>query len=125
MLKKRMLKRLAATLGIVAFTAGLAFSSSHTGTDMSPDGALQKLMDGNKHYVENKLTNATRCDSATRTSLAKSQKPYAVILTCTDSRVPPESIFDTGLGEIFVVRVAGNIPDPVAQVETHRPVSGR
>ena len=53
------------------------------------------------------------CDPATRTSLAKSQKPYAIILTCSDSRIPPEIVFDKGLGEIFVVRVAGNIPDPV------------
>jgi carbonic anhydrase len=80
---------------------------------VSPDEALQKLMDGNKHYVENKLTNAAMSDSATRTSLARSQKPYAIILSCSDSRVPPEIIFDKGLGEIFVVRVAGNIPDPV------------
>jgi len=80
---------------------------------MSPDEALQKLMDGNRHYVENKLTNAALSDTATRTSLARSQKPYAIILSCSDSRVPPEIVFDKGLGEIFVVRVAGNIPDPV------------
>ena len=53
------------------------------------------------------------CDLPTRTSLSKSQKPYAIILSCSDSRVPPELIFDKGLGEVFVVRVAGNIPDPV------------
>jgi carbonic anhydrase len=70
-------------------------------------------MEGNKHYVENKLTNAAMSDSATRTSLAKGQKPYAIILSCSDSRVPPEIIFDKGLGEVFVVRVAGNFPDPV------------
>jgi len=70
-------------------------------------------MDGNKRYVENKPTNAAMSDSATRPSLANSQKPYAVILTCSDSRVPPEILFDKGLGEIFVIRVAGNIPDPV------------
>ena len=113
MVRNKMIRRVAATLGFVAFTAGLAFSSSHSGPSVSPDEALQKLMEGNKHYVENKLTNAAMCDPATRTSLAKSQKPYAIILTCSDSRVPPEIIFDKGLGEIFVVRVAGNIPDPV------------
>lgn len=107
------MRRFAATLGFVAFTAVLAFSNANSGTDMSPDEALQKLMDGNKRYVENKLTNAAMSDSATRTSLAKSQKPYAIIFTCSDSRVPPEIIFDKGLGEIFVVRVAGNVPDPV------------
>jgi len=72
-----------------------------------------KTVGGNMHFVENKQTSAAVCDPATRTSLVKSQKPYAIILTCSDSRIPPEIVFDKGLGEIFVVRVAGNIPDPV------------
>ena len=70
-------------------------------------------MDGNKRYIENQMTGSKLCDVTTRSGLAKSQKPYAIILTCSDSRVPPEIVFDKGLGEIFVVRVAGNIPDPV------------
>jgi carbonic anhydrase len=113
MFGKIMMRRFAATLGLVAFAAGLAFANPSSGQSVSPDEALQKLMDGNKRYVENKLTNAAMSDSATRTSLSKSQKPYAIILSCSDSRVPPELIFDKGLGEVFVVRVAGNIPDPV------------
>ncbi len=99
-------------LGVV-FTTGLALSSPAGGKSVPPDEALQKLMDGNKHFVTNKLTNAARSDAATRASLATSQKPYAIILSCSDSRVPPEIIFDKGLGEIFVIRVAGNIPDPI------------
>lgn len=102
-----------ATMGLAMCTAGIACSSTDSESNISPDEALQKLMDGNKNYVENKLTNTSRSDSKTRESLATSQKPYAIVLTCSDSRVPPELIFDTGLGEIFVVRVAGNIPDPV------------
>jgi len=113
MRRKTTLKRFSMALGSVAVAAGLAFASSGSGPGLSPDEALQKLMDGNKHYVENKLTNTAICDTATRTSLAKSQKPFAIILSCSDSRVPPEIIFDKGLGEVFVVRVAGNIPDPV------------
>lgn len=113
MLRKGMIRGFAAALGFMAFAAGLAFSTTESGTGVSPDEALQKLMEGNKHYVENKLTNLAMCDSEARTALAKSQKPYAIILTCSDSRVPPEIVFDKGLGEIFVVRVAGNIPDPV------------
>jgi carbonic anhydrase len=107
------IRRCVATLGLGIFAAGLAFADPVAGPGLSPDEALQKLMDGNKRYVENKLTNVAKIDSATRTSLAKSQKPYAIILSCSDSRVPPEFVFDKGLGEIFVVRVAGNIPDPV------------
>lgn len=109
--KNRMFKQFALA-GFSVLAAGLAFASAG-GPGISPDEALQKLMDGNRHYVESKLTNAAMCDSTTRASLAKSQKPYAVILTCSDSRVPPEILFDKGLGEIFVIRVAGNIPDPV------------
>ena len=113
MFRNNKMRKFAATIGVMAFTAGLAFATTHGEAGVSPDEALQKLLDGNKRYVENKLTNAAMSDAATRTSLAKSQKPYAIILSCSDSRVPPETIFDKGLGEIFVVRVAGNIPDPV------------
>ena len=111
--RRKMIRRIVAAVGLLALGAGLAFSSSGSGGGMSPDEALQKLMEGNKHYVENKMSNASLCDAARRSSLANTQKPYAIVLSCSDSRVPPEIIFDKGLGEIFVVRVAGNIPDPV------------
>jgi carbonic anhydrase len=99
-------------LALTLLVTGIALASSG-GPSISPDEALQSLMDGNKRYVENKMTNASRSNAASRTALAHSQKPYAVILTCSDSRVPPEIIFDKGLGEIFVIRVAGNVPDPI------------
>ncbi len=113
MVRKRFMKVFVAVFGFVVFTAGTALSSPAGEKSVPPDEALQKLMTGNKHFVENMLTNATRSDAATRASLANSQKPYAIILSCSDSRVPPEIIFDKGLGEIFVIRVAGNIPDPI------------
>lgn len=75
--------------------------------------ALRKLMEENTNYVADKLTNQVQANAAARAALAGSQKPYAIILTCSDSRVPPELIFDKGLGEIFVIRVAGNVPDPI------------
>lgn len=112
MLKKSLLGKTAVVIGLVA-AAGLAFASAHGGAGLTPDDALQNLMDGNKRYISNQMTGSKLCDVTTRTSLAKSQKPYAIILTCSDSRVPPEIVFDKGLGEIFVVRVAGNVPDPV------------
>jgi carbonic anhydrase len=108
-----MKKKMAALgLALVSLVTGIAIASSGS-PSISADEALQKLMDGNKQYVENKMTNNSRSDLASRTALSKSQKPYAVILTCSDSRVPPEIIFDKGLGEIFVIRVAGNVPDPL------------
>lgn len=87
--------------------------ASSAGTTMNADEALQSLMDGNKRYVENQMTGTKLCDLGARTALAKGQHPYAIILSCADSRVPPEVIFDKGLGEVFVVRVAGNVADPV------------
>lgn len=106
-------KRCAAVLGLVTLAAGMAFATSGSVPTVSPDEALQRLMDGNQRYVDNKMTGSKLCDLSTRTSLSKSQHPYAIILACSDSRVPPEILFDKGLGEIFVIRVAGNISDPI------------
>ncbi|BEH10573.1 MULTISPECIES: carbonic anhydrase [Geobacter] len=97
--------------GAVAISAVLAFGSG--GVGVTADEALQQLMDGNKRYVAGQMKTCSASDTAKRESLAKGQKPYAIILSCSDSRVPPEIIFDKTMGEIFVVRVAGNIPDPV------------
>lgn len=99
-------------LFLIMLAAGIA-SASSAGPSLTADEALQKLMDGNKRYVEGQPTNSSRSDAHSRSELAHSQKPYAVILTCSDSRVPPELIFDKGLGEIFVIRTAGNVPDPI------------
>lgn len=87
--------------------------ASDDGGGVSADEALNKLLDGNKRFVESKMNACGETTAAAREKLAKGQKPYAIILSCSDSRVPPEIIFDKSLGEIFVVRVAGNIPDPV------------
>ncbi len=103
---------IAAACTLAWLCCGSLFASSE-GSGMTPDAALQKLMEGNKNYVADKLTNQAQANVAARTALAGSQKPYAIILTCSDSRVPPELIFDKGLGEIFVIRVAGNVPDPI------------
>lgn len=110
---RSLIRRIAAVAGIMALAAGMAWASTGSAPGISPDEALQKLMEGNKRYVENQQTGSKLCDATSRAALAKSQKPYAIILSCSDSRVPPEVIFDKGLGEIFVVRVAGNVPDPV------------
>lgn len=78
---------------------------------MTPDQALQELLDGNKRFVENKRKNPNQ--TLTRIQeVAKGQKPFASILSCSDSRVPSEIIFDQGFGDLFVVRNAGNIATP-------------
>ena len=80
--------------------------------------ALQLLSDGNRRFVANVRSH----DSATearRAEVAAGQEPFAIILGCSDSRVPAEIVFDQGLGDLFVIRVAGNIvaPSQVGSVE--------
>lgn len=77
---------------------------------VSSEVALQRLMLGNKRFVSSKLKHENQT-AKRRTELAKGQHPFAVVVTCSDSRVAPEILFDQGLGDIFVVRVAGNIVD--------------
>jgi len=75
---------------------------------MNHTEVLDRLKTGNARFVEDKLDGKLQ-DSARRGGLTGGQAPYAIVLSCADSRVVPELAFDTGLGELFVVRVAGNI----------------
>jgi len=111
-LKSRNVGWLLGAAVLIWVSCGLAFAGSDAPM-MSAKEALAKLMVGNRHYVDDALTNQAHANGHARAALASSQKPYAIILTCSDSRVPPELIFDKGLGEIFVIRVAGNVPDPI------------
>lgn len=78
------------------------------------NNVMKTLMEGNQRYLEQKMrTCSEKNTKVIREQLAKGQKPYAIILSCSDSRVPPELIFDQGPGDIFVVRVAGNTVDPI------------
>src|SRR4029077_16639760 len=72
------------------------------------DDALQRLKAGNARFVAGTARFPT-VQKEILADLAKGQHPYATILSCSDSRVPPELIFDVGLGELFVIRVAGNV----------------
>jgi len=112
MTKRGILCKVVSLAAVVAATAGLALASAGS-AGITAEEALQKLLDGNKNYVASKLGTCAATDAQAREKLAKTQHPYAIILSCSDSRVPPELIFDKSLGEIFVVRVAGNVPDPV------------
>lgn len=80
--------------------------------------ALKRLEEGNVRFVEDKL-DGKLTDSARRGHLTGGQSPYAIVLSCADSRVVPELAFDTGLGEIFVIRVAGNVAntESIASIE--------
>jgi carbonic anhydrase len=80
-------------------------------SEVSADQALQKLIEGNQRFVLGEARFPTVCKE-TLADLAKGQQPFATILGCSDSRVPPELIFDANFGELFIVRVAGNIISP-------------
>jgi carbonic anhydrase len=79
----------------------------------TPDQAWQLLKDGNERFVAGRLEGKD-VGPLKRKELAAGQHPFAIVLGCADSRVPPEYVFDRGLGEIFVVRVAGNVGEPFA-----------
>jgi carbonic anhydrase len=74
---------------------------------VTPDDALRRLVDGNRRFAEGQALGEGR-DARRRADTADGQWPFAVILGCADSRVPPEILFDQGIGDLFVVRVAGN-----------------
>ncbi len=76
----------------------------------TPDEALRALQDGNRRFVAERSV-AQPLGEAVRRTLARGETPFAVVVCCTDSRVPPEHVFNTGLGELFVVRVAGHVCD--------------
>lgn len=105
----------------LAIIAGLALSvaaafqarGSEEGSGVSADQALKKLIEGNKRYVEEHFVSSNR-SSECRTRISRRQNPFAIILGCSDSRVGPEIVFDQGLGDLFVVRTAGNVADDVA-----------
>ncbi|MEG4045035.1 carbonic anhydrase [Microcoleus sp. Pol17_C1] len=100
--------------GILAARAGADLAAPEPAiaqTDLTPDAALKQLMDGNQRFVDSKRQNPHQ-DFGRLTEVAKTQKPFAAILGCADSRFPSEIIFDQGLGDLFVCRVAGNVVTP-------------
>jgi carbonic anhydrase len=79
--------------------------------EVDPDDALQMLMDGNRRFTAGE-TSMPRIDQLRRCeTFGNGQHPFATILSCADSRVPPEIVFDQGIGDLFVVRIAGNVAD--------------
>jgi len=100
-------------LGIVATPVlSLSFSAgaSSSNSVLSADAVLAQLIEGNQRYVKGRLSHPNQTLDRIH-EVAKEQHPIAVILGCADSRVPPEILFDQGIGNLFVIREAGNIVD--------------
>lgn len=79
---------------------------------VSPDQALEKLLEGNRRYV-NEAPKFTNRSAERRLSTIEGQSPFAIVVACSDSRGSPDIIFDQGIGDLFVVRVAGNVIGPI------------
>lgn len=81
--------------------------------------ALRRLREGNRRFADDLISSEALTNQARRRAIAGGQEPFAIILGCSDARVPAEIIFDQGLGDLFVIRVAGNIvaPSQVGSVE--------
>jgi carbonic anhydrase len=103
------------TIATTTATAAATAESTTTATPgpviTNPDVALKQLQDGNQRFASGQMQHPDQ-NPQRRLQLSKTQQPFAVILTCSDSRVPPELVFDQGLGDLFVARVAGNVVDP-------------
>jgi carbonic anhydrase len=94
----------------ILLLAGAGARAQESAAGPAADEALAKLMAGNQRYVLHEQQHPNQ-SLARRKELGKGQHPFAVILGCADSRVSPELLFDQGLGDLFVIRVAGNIVD--------------
>ncbi|MFT4114715.1 carbonic anhydrase [Silvibacterium sp.] len=79
---------------------------------LSPEEALKELMDGNARFVEGRLTSFAHDLEILKNHTVDKQEPFAALLSCADSRVPVELIFDQSIGHLFVTRVAGNVATP-------------
>jgi len=88
-------------------------------TQMTPDQALQAMMDGNKRFTQGQMTSFNEDLKELKEKTAEGQAPFAAVLSCADSRVPVELVFDQSIGHLFVVRVAGNVvtPELIASLE--------
>ncbi|WP_243373055.1 carbonic anhydrase [Geotalea sp. SG265] len=87
--------------------------SAHHVEAVEPEEGIKRLLEGNKRFVEARVTGPNR-KPARRAAIAQGQNPFAIIIGCSDSRVPPELLFDQGFGDLFVIRTAGNIVDSIA-----------
>ncbi len=108
--RREFVQRVVTSAGAVGLS-GLARLSTPAADPPSrpkPDAVLEKLLGGNRRFIEGKLLHPRRAPQDFM-ALAAGQAPLAVIVACADSRVAPELIFDQGIGDLFVVRIAGNI----------------
>jgi carbonic anhydrase len=120
-----------AVVAAVATASGLdvargGSAAAHAQGPTTPDAALKALMEGNARFVAGRMTSFSEDLKLIKKHTAQSQQPFAAMLSCADSRVPVEIVFDQTLGRLFVTRVAGNIatPEIIASLEYGAAVLG-
>ena len=104
-----------ATAAAVGLTSGLQLAAPTqmlAQSVLTPDAALTELVDGNKRFVAERLTSFDHDLAILKQHTVDKQEPFAAVLSCADSRVPVEMVFDQSIGHIFVTRVAGNVITP-------------
>ena len=115
-LSRRQLLRMGLTAtAATCLTGGLELAfppAARAQSKLTPDAALAELMAGNKRYTSGRLTAPEQNLASIREHTEEKQEPFAAVLSCADSRVPIEYVFDQNIGRIFVTRVAGNVVTP-------------
>ena len=101
-------KAIAGTAVMLAGATLIRARPASAQSTLTPDAALKKLMDGNQRYVGGQLQSLDEDLSILKARTAEKQEPFAAVLSCADSRVPVEFVFDQSIGQLFVVRVAGS-----------------
>ena len=110
---RRVFFRETLTVAATAALSGLAWEPmAWAQTTLSPEAALQQLMDGNRRFAEGRMTSFAEDFDILKAKTVEKQEPFAAVLSCADSRVPVEIVFDQSIGHVFVTRVAGNIITP-------------
>jgi carbonic anhydrase len=92
---------------------GILIGASEENAGITAEQALQKLMDGNARFVSGDVEHPNQ-SAERRAEVVSGQHPFAIVVGCSDSRIPPEIIFDQGIGDIFVIRTAGQVLDDAA-----------
>ncbi|MBV8616880.1 MAG: hypothetical protein JOY66_24330 [Acetobacteraceae bacterium] len=115
-----------AAAGGLATTLGVTRAAWAHST-LPPDAALQALVEGNQRFVSKQRTSFEEDLTVLKQKTVGTQEPFAAVLSCADSRVPVELIFDQSIGRVFVTRIAGNVAtaEIIASWSTAPPCSGR
>ncbi len=123
---RRGVLRVGAAGSVAALFAAADIDPARAQSVLSPDAALKQMMDGNQRFIDKKLTSFDEDLAELKQNTAEKQEPFAAVLSCADSRVPVELIFDQSIGHLFVTRVAGNVAssDIIASLEYGAAVLG-